>query len=238
MSGQDPVLTVIAAGGLDWIQRVPIHQPAWLFIFLFVLLGSFAWIRLYYGNILTQTLQASSNFQVATRMFNDNSMLQRQLDNVLYLLYFLSTTCLVYLVEIRYRLFPYGITGIRLYFFNLSLLAGLFFVRVILVNLAGFLFNRIRIFREYLYNAFIFNKLIGVVVLPLLLFVVYTTGPVKEIFHWFTLGVVFVILIMRIIRGVIFSFKKDVSIFYMILYLCALELVPLALLYKWIEGIL
>jgi hypothetical protein len=238
MSGQDPLITSVAAGNPDWIPRVPVHPPAWLFIFLFVFLGGFAWIRLYYGNIFSRTLQASSNFQVATKMFNDNSLLQRQLDNILYLLYFLSAGYLVYLVETRYRLFPYGITGIRLYFFNLTLLAGLFFGRLLLVNLAGFLFNRIRIFREYLYNTFIFNKLIGVVVLPLLLFAVYTTGSVKEIFNWVTLGVVFVILIMRMIMCVIFSFRKNISIFYMFLYLCALELVPLALLYKWIEGIL
>jgi hypothetical protein len=238
MSGQDAIISGNVAESLDWIPRIPFHQPAWLFIFLFILLGSLAWIRIYYGNILTQTLQASANFQIAARMFNDNSLLQRQLDNILYFLYFLSAGFLAYVVENRFQLFPYGITGIILYFFNLAVLGGLFFLRVVLVNLAGLLFNRIRIFREYLYNAFIFNKLLGVIMLPLLLFVFYTTGPVKEIFHWFTFGIVFVILIMRMIRGVIFSIKKDVSIFYMFLYLCALEIVPLALLYKWVEGIL
>mgnify|MGYP002750926171 CR=1 FL=1 len=78
----------------------------------------------------------------------------------------------------------------------------------------------------------------GVIILPLLLFIVYTTGIVQKVFFWMALTVVALVIIMRLLRGIVFSFKKDVSIFYMFLYLCALEIVPLALLYKWIEGIL
>ena len=124
------------------------------------------------------------------------------------------------------------------YLFNLGLLVGIFFGRIVLVNLAGFLFNRLRIFREYLYNSFIFNKLMGVIILPLLLFVVYTTGIVQKVFFWMALTVVALVIIMRFLRGVVFSFRKDVSIFYMFLYLCALEIVPVALLYRYLEGIL
>jgi hypothetical protein len=61
---------------------------------------------------------------------------------------------------------------------------------------------------------------------------------VQDIFYWITAAVVVVVMVMRVIRGVVYSFKKDILIFYMFLYLCALELIPLALLYKWLEGIL
>jgi hypothetical protein len=238
MSGQDARNAVSMVVSIDWTEKIPVHQPAWLFFLLFILLGIFAWIRIYYGSILEQTLQASVNFQVATRMFMDNSLLQKQLDNFLYLFYLLSTGFLVYIAETRFQFFPYGITGVPLLLFNLLLLAGLFFTRILLVNLAGLLFNRIRIFREYLYNAYIFNKLLGVTLLPLLLFIVYTTGVIGKVFQWATVTAVSVILIMRLIRGIVYSFKKDISIFYMFLYLCALEIVPLALLYKWLEGVL
>lgn len=223
---------------MEWTERVPLHQPAWMFIFLFILIGIFAWIRLYYGNILIETIQASTNFQVASRIFQDNSLLQKQLDNILYLIYVLSAAYILYVGEMQLKLTPYALTGIRLYLFNLGLLSAFFLIRLILVNLAGFLFNRIKLFREYLYNSFIFNKLLGIVLLPLLVFVVYTSGTLRELFQWVAVAVVLSIVILRIIRGFVFSFKKDVSIFYMFLYICALELAPLALLYKWLEGIL
>jgi hypothetical protein len=117
-------------------------------------------------------------------------------------------------------------------------MAGIFLARVMLLNLAGFLFNKITVFREYLYNSLIFSKLLGVGLLPLLLFAVYTSGILQEVFFWLTSGTVIIVFLMRLIRSAVFSFRKDVSIFYMFLYLCALEIVPLMLLYKWLEGIL
>ena len=66
----------------------------------------------------------------------------------------------------------------------------------------------------------------------------YTRDWLHEAVHWLALLMVAFIVGMRLIRGIIYSFKKDVSVLYMFLYLCALEIVPLILLYRWIEGIL
>ncbi len=232
MSGQDTI------HALELAPRILIIQPGWLFFYLFVLLGFFAWIRVYYGNILTQTVQASTNFQVASRMFQDNSQLQSQLDNILYALYFFSLAFFLFIAEERMELMPYEFKGGVLYLFNFTLLVGIFFGRVVLLNLAGFLFNQLKIFKEYLYNSFIFNKLMGVVILPLLLFVVYTTGILQAVIFWVTLSIAMLVILMRVIRGIVFSFKKNISLLYLFLYLCALEIVPLVLLYKWVEGIL
>jgi hypothetical protein len=228
MSGQE----------MQWIERIPEHQPAWIFLSFTLLLGFLAWIRLYYRNSLVQTVQASSNFQVAARMFKDNSLLQKQLDNILYVFYFLSTAFFLYMVEIKFHWLPYGLYGFLLYGFNVLLLAGVFSVRIIAGNLGGFLFNRLEIFKEYAYNTFIFNKIIGISVLPFLLFAFYTTGLLQEIFQWMAIGDVIVLITMRIVRGIIFSYRKDISIIYMFLYLCALEITPLLLLYRWLEGTL
>ena len=248
MPGQDTVVHAIFkgsalestsyTGGLELLERMPLHQPTWYFVFLFLLIGLFAWIRLYYGNILIQTVQASTNFQVANRMFQDNSLLQNQLDIALYLFYFLSVAFMLFHLEMRIGLKPYELQGASLYLFNLGLLAGLFMSRTVLFNAAGLLFNRLKLVREYLYNIFIFNKLSGMAVLPLMFLLVYTRGSIQEVFFWMSVFVLAGIIIMRIIRGIVFSYRKDVLVFYMFLYLCALEIAPLVLLYRWLEGVL
>lgn len=229
---------MISEGAIPVFRNIGTSPPDWLFIYLLALFGYIAWIRYFYGNIFTQTIQASTNFQVATRMFKDNSVLQKQLDNILYSFYFLSIAFLMVIVERKLQLYPYGFQEAGLVLFNLAILLGVFFVRIVVVNLTGFLFNRVRIFREYLYNSFIFNKLIGFIILPLLLFMVYTTGFIQEVFHWLAFATITIIIVIRVIRGIIFSLKKEVLIFYMFLYLCALEIIPLALLYRWLQGIL
>jgi hypothetical protein len=225
-------------GGGVLLEKVPGFHPAWLFLYLFFLLGFFAWVRMYYGNIMSQTVQASTNFQVAVRKFKDKSQLQNQLDNILYVIYFLSMAYFLFFLEEKRSFQPYGMKGGALYMFNLALLTGVFIGRLFLVNLLGSLFNQLALFREYLYHLFIYNKLMGILILPMLLFVVYTRGLLQVAVIWAALGGIGVVLIMRIIRGIAFSLKKDISIFYMFLYLCALEIVPLALLYRWLEGVL
>lgn len=226
------------AGPMELMERIPVHQPTWYFIYLFVLIGLFAWIRLYYGNILAQTVQASTNFQLASRMFQDNSLLQKQLDTLLYVFYLVSMAFMLYQIEIRVGLSPYALQGALLYLFNLALLTGMFICRIVLINIAGFLFNRLKLVREYLYNNFIFNKLSGMAALPLMFLMVYTKDPLQELFFWISILVLSGFIVMRILRGIVFSYRKEVLVFYMFLYLCALEIAPLVLLYRWLEGVL
>jgi hypothetical protein len=228
----------LPAGGMLMMERVYAPEPTWYFFLLFALAGLLAWIRSYYGNVVVQTVQASANFQVTLRMFKDNSVLQKQMDQILYLFYFLNTAFLLYLLEMRFHMQPYGLHGVVLLLFNLALLAGVFMTRVLMLNMTGILFNRIGLFREYLYNIFIFNKLLGIIILPILPLMIYTGGWVRQVFYFSSIVVVLLIVLLRVARGIIFSMRKDISIFYLFLYLCALEIVPLIMLYRWIEGIL
>ena len=250
MPGHDTILLTVltgsgselvpgfATGGLQLVERVQTYQPTWYFVYLFLLMGLFAWIRLYYGSILTQTVQATTNFQVANKMFKNNSLLQNQLDGALYLFYFLSMAFLLYYVELRIAILPYGLQGGLLFFFNLALLVALFLGRVVLHTITGILFNRVRIIREYLYNMFIYNKLSGLIALPLLFLLVYTRGTLQDVLFWISIFALASIVVMRLIRTIVFSYRKEVLFFYMFLYLCALEIAPLVLLYRWLEGVL
>ena len=88
-----------------------------------------------------------------------------------------------------------------------------------------------------LYHGFIYNKLLGVALLPFLVFLLYTRGTLGTVFFYLATAMVLGVFAMRSIRGIVFSFKKGVSGFYMILYLCALEIVPILLIYKWISSL-
>ncbi|MEZ5070028.1 MAG: DUF4271 domain-containing protein [Bacteroidales bacterium] len=220
------------------VPREAMHHAVWFFIYLFVLLGFFAWIRQFYGNILIQTVQSTTNYQVAAKMFKNNSLLQLQLDNILYALYLFSTSLLLFHVERRYGIYPYGLRKLALFSFDVALLTGIFFARMTLVNAVGLVFDRLSLLREYLYHSFVFNKITGIALLPLMVFMLYTRGWFGDFAHWISALVLAGILVLRVVRGVVYSFKKEVSIFMMFLYLCALEIAPLLLLYRWLEGTL
>jgi hypothetical protein len=224
--------------GLESLAKAQVHEPTWYFIYLFTLLGIYAWINIYYGNVITQIYQSSTNFKATVRMFKNTGQLQNQLDLVLYVFYFLSMGFLLFYLEQRTEILPYNLQGGLLLLFNFALLASLLFGRVVIHNIAGLLFNRLKIVREYLYNMFIFSKLMGLVVLPLTFLLVYTKGILQQVVLWTSIVIILGILVLRIIRGMVFSYNKEVLIFYMFLYLCALEIAPLVLLYRWLKGVL
>jgi hypothetical protein len=226
------------ANGLRIADKLPIHQPTWYFIYLFTLAGLIAWIRLYYGNILVQTVEAATNYQATSKMYNDNSLLKKQLDRFLHLVYFFSIAFFLLVLEQQKGFHPFDLKGPWLLLFNLGLLTGLFLFRVVLHSITGVLFNCVGTVREYLYNMFIFNKLLGLSVLPFIFLLLYTPEVLQKILFWVSVLVASGIIFMRLIRGLVFSYRKDISIFYMFLYLCALEISPLVLLYRWLEGML
>lgn len=224
--------------GPSFVEKAQIHEPTWYFIYLFILLGIYAWTSIYYGNVFVQTFQASINFKLTSRLFKSNNLLQTQLDRIQYVFYVLSLAFMLYFLELRYEIRPYELQNGLLFLFNMALLALLFLGRIVLHNIAGFLFNQLKIVREYLYNIFVFNKLSGLVVLPLMFLMVYTRGLMQDIVIWTSYCILLAIFLLRLIRGMVFSYRKDVLSFYMFLYLCALEIAPIVLIYRWLEGIL
>lgn len=57
----------------------------------------------------------------------------------------------------------------------------------------------------------------------------------SDIFVYVFLGLLFLFTIYRLLRGFISAFKKGVRWYYIILYLCTLEILPLVLLYQLLE---
>jgi hypothetical protein len=220
------------------MDRIPLHHPTWYFLFLFILVASFAWTRKHYGTMLQQMVMASVNFQISSRMFKDNSQLQIQLDTILYVVYLFSFAFMLLLIQELAGLAPYGLQNFLLFLFNLGILTGFLMFRLVSVTLTGYLFNRVQLYREHLYNEFIYNKLLGVGAIPVMILLSYTEGWLQQLTFWIAIVLIICVFAARLTRGVIFSLKKDISIFYMFLYLCALEIVPLLLLYRWLKGIL
>jgi len=214
------------------------YPSTWFFFFIFLDLALLGWIRMSFGASFERTLEAAFNFQTAVRMYNDNSQLQRQLDSILNVFFFLNIAFLLLLLENHFKVFPFGLEGFVLFLLNFSALLAYFLLRAALMGISGFLFNSSNIFREYSYHISNYNKMAGIVSAPFLLALVYTPENIRNYLFWFVLALILLIYILRIIRGLIFSWKRNIFIFYMFLYLCALEIVPLLLLFKWTETVI
>ncbi len=86
--------------------------------------------------------------------------------------------------------------------------------------------------KKYLFFYFLNNKIFAIAILPIIIVVPYIELEIVPILFKIG-GVIFVSLyFMQLFRGLTIILKNVASLFYMFLYLCALEILPLIIIYN------
>lgn len=155
--------------------------------------------------------------------------------SVLLLLNYLFMFSLFILQAARF----WGATGIGLQEFGL-IIAGItvaYFVKIFSTRLLGNIFEVRDAASEYAYNVLLFNKTAGLVLFPICLLLAYARQISPEILVWCGIVSWGLILIYRLLRVILIGVANSgVSFFYIILYLCTLEIIPFIVIIKVFVG--
>jgi hypothetical protein len=89
--------------------------------------------------------------------------------------------------------------------------------------------------REYLFNVQNHNKVLGILLWPLVAFIAWLPIQNQHVFMATGLVLTAFFYLFYLIRGTRILIKKQYSIFYLFLYLCTLEFLPLLLLLKVVQ---
>jgi hypothetical protein len=112
-------------------------------------------------------------------------------------------------------------------------LSGIYFIKFIGLKISGRLFNTSVAANSYIFIVFIINKMIGILLLPFLILLAFTSGDLYSIGLTLSWCLVAGLLVYRIILtfGAVRNQVK-VNPFHFFLYICAFEIAPLLLIYK------
>ena len=104
------------------------------------------------------------------------------------------------------------------------------FVKYIVVRFIAWIFRTENATRLYFLNILTINQWIGIVLLPVLIIDVFNQSIHFTGFAW----IIFILLnVFKIIRGAYIGHKSlNFSVYYLILYLCAIEIAPLIIVLK------
>lgn len=97
--------------------------------------------------------------------------------------------------------------------------------------IVGFITKEPKVFNENKKNAVILSQIMGFVFSFILLIWTFNLKWSKY-FMLFFLIVVFIVWVFKVLRGIIFSFQHHVAWYYIILYFCTLEILPLLIVYS------
>ncbi|MBS1627521.1 MAG: DUF4271 domain-containing protein [Bacteroidetes bacterium] len=114
------------------------------------------------------------------------------------------------------------------------LLIIIYVIKYLFLLFSGWLFNAKETAGTYVFLVFLVNKIIGIVLLPVVLILAFSsTEPYIKIIITGSLILVGILLLYRYITSV-GTMRKDLNIsaIHFFLYLCAVEIMPLLLIYK------
>ena len=111
---------------------------------------------------------------------------------------------------------------------------GIFYSIKLLSNiLINYFFDTSEIVLEYVYTTSLFNNIIGIIMLPILFILYFTSLQQSILFQNGIVLLIFSILLFRTIRFIKLVLKKNVFISHIFLYICTLEILPLIVIIKF-----
>jgi hypothetical protein len=205
-----------------------------LIIFSFILL---TWSKVFFGKYISQILRAAFNYSEAYKLYRDHNSI---IDRFYWLLNIIFTISggifLFHLLKIfKPEVFNYA--QIFTVFGCFAFILVIYFSRYLISKIVGFLLNQQQTFNEFIHSIFVYLKVMGLALLPLVTIISFVPANYRPQFLILGTTIIFLLYIISIFRATSIMIKKGILLFYWILYLCTIEFLPIILLYKFVNSI-
>ncbi|HOP03285.1 MAG TPA: DUF4271 domain-containing protein [Tenuifilaceae bacterium] len=203
------------------------------FLVIMLALATVSVLRVYSYGYLKGIIQAAFSLYNAGKIHRDGSLMRRRVHFILDANMFLITSLLfVYIIDYFHFSIPLNTPKWILVLVIFSALVSFYLIkRILLFAIANLSQTKAEI-KELTFNQSIYTRILGLVLVPLAFILFYSQGLVASIVLYTLLVTVIIALIMRITRTFQLFISKGFSIFYFVLYLCALEITPLLIVVK------
>ncbi len=205
----------------------------WVTLIFLACLVVFAWLQTVYRKRLSQIFRAVLQPHAVNQLEREGNLFRERVTLGLAFIYYLVTTTFIYQIFRELDVLPAGIGNLTLAGLIFTFLFVYQMLKTFLVYSSGIIFNTRDSARQYQLNILIFNHTIGIFLFPISIIAYYWNSP-----FFISAGVIFISLsvIYRTFRGILTGLdNKNYNLFYLFLYLCTLEILPLLLLYKAIS---
>ena len=212
-------------------KELVLPNQGWILGLILILWMIFASVRVRFLQYLSNLFTSLVNFNAATRLFHQRGYKTMygalRLDFIFHLVVPLS----VYQIATFFKVDIPGFPPIFFFFALLLVINGYFFTKILLYRVAGSIVMLKDQTEESVFNIKLYYKALGICLLPIV--TIHAIIPETNIITiWIMAALVVIMYISTAIRSIYLGNRKDISIFYLILYLCTLEILPLLLIFK------
>jgi hypothetical protein len=209
----------------------------WITFHLVVCLLLFAGVQMYYSKRLQQIIKAFGGMRYTNILSKEGNLFRERISIPLFIIYLVSFSLLIYLI-IAGDSEPTVMNLSGLKFFSIIVLGVLltWFIKNLALNFIGVLFKNQLILSDYMHINFIFNMVTGIILLPFVIFSVYSSVSYlvyAAVVVW--LLIYFYRFVRELFTGLSYT---NFSLFSRILYLCTFEIIPFLVVTKLIMSYL
>ncbi len=222
-------------------KRINDTSNNWMF---WLILGSIALLgmaRMRYRKQFESLLSSIFHYNLSLKNIRNASENNKQLSTFLQILFTLNSSLFIF-QTINYlnpQHLP-GLSSIALVCAGAVFLFFLYGVKSLVLQSFGAVYMRNDYVHEYLFNVQLYNKALGIFLLPVVICFAFVQPHIVN--HHIIMTVGFILIgcfyLLRIMRGTLISVKSGISLFYVFLLFCIFEFLPIVLLAKTIIIIL
>ncbi|MBK9479360.1 MAG: DUF4271 domain-containing protein [Bacteroidia bacterium] len=211
----------------DWVTGI---------LLLVVVIGCI--INVSYRSRLKQLFNAFASNRFVHQMVREENVMFQRINIFLSMLFLLITSLFIFQIGRYYKL-PFASNNDFVnYAVILFALFAFYFIKISTVNFLGFLLKIEREIKEYVFAVFLYNHFIGLGLIPVVVLLAFVPTIPQNIVFICAAACFLASFLLRAIRSYgNVSGTSRFSVFYLFLYLCALEILPLVVITKLIINI-
>jgi hypothetical protein len=192
-----------------------------------------SWIQLFSGQRLKIILRASFTKRHLHQLERERDLFNERISIALSLIYVLSIAMVIYQVlQLIFHESSGKIPPFQLYVLIALAVTGFWAFKVFIMNLLALIFKTDNTNNAYKLNILVTISLLGILLLPIMLFAVYLKA---SWLLYLAIGLIGSFSFFRIIKGFLIGISLTrFSRFFLFVYLCTLEILPLLVAAKLI----
>lgn len=215
----------------DW--KAP-NTDYWIPGILFFCFVVYVYLKTQYRKKINEVFNVFFSNRTLNKLSREDYALNNRLSLGMMLVFILTSSLFLYELNDRYKWMKtiYGYefwTYVKI----ILIVSGLFFSKIFMVRMLGMIFNRSHEAEEQIFNIFLFNKVLGLFLFPIVIGIVFIDAHYKNLFIYSVPILLSLIFIYRILRSFSsYITDSNFSKLYLFMYLCALEIIPLVVIIK------
>lgn len=230
--------SIFSGHSLKVIHNTPIFNNSnpmyWPGVLLFLIFSIYVLIRLAQPKKIFKIFISVFSLQEAKQLFREEFKLTKRVSVFLGTGFILVLAFLIQITNQYFGLILKDYSHLEQYLFFVAVITLTYLVKFATHYVLAFISLNQELSKEYLFNVFLFSQTTGIIIFPLIVCLQFTKYP-PEWFLYPSLIICLGFYALRMFRGFILSVtEQNVGILYIFLYLCALEILPLLILIKFL----